>query len=137
MRRTLQTAFQIQKRYPDVPIEIWPDFREAHDAICNQGSPTSILQQEFPNLDFSECLSEWTYEPHTSCRASERADRVRRRLREHPVNTIVCVTHRGFIEYLVLEDQIFRNCEVGYFKFSGNVEAEIQRCGKGENTSEL
>jgi len=60
-----------------------------------------------------------------------------RRLREHPANRIVCVTHRGFIEYLVLEDQIFRNCEAGYFKFSGNVEAEIQRCGKGENTPEL
>jgi broad specificity phosphatase PhoE len=116
MRRTIQTAFtafpaalKSTVEEERIPIEVWPDLREAHDAICNHGSPTQVLKEEFPDLDFSECKNEWTYETHTRERAEKRAEVVRQRLKNHPAQNIVCITHRGFIEYLI-ESHIFANC---------------------------
>lgn len=132
MRRTIETAFTafgttVDSNEP-LPIEVWPDLREAHDAICNHGSPVAMLQMEYPHLDFSECNAKWTYETHTHADAEERAERVRRRLKEHSARKIVVVTHRGFIAHLV-ESHIFGNCEVGAFGFLSSEEAELKRMG--------
>ena len=66
MRRTIETAITAFGTNVDankaLPIEVWPDLREAHDAICNHGSPVAVLQMEYPHLDFSECNAEWIYE---------------------------------------------------------------------------
>jgi broad specificity phosphatase PhoE len=116
MRRTIQTAFTafptaIKHTCEEerIPVEVWPELREVHDAICNHGSPIEVLKEEFPDLDFSECMAEWTYDTHTHERAVKRAEFVRQRLKNHPAINIVCITHRGFIAYLV-ESHIFANC---------------------------
>jgi broad specificity phosphatase PhoE len=148
MRRTIQTAFTAfptaVKHTCDeerIPVEVWPELREAHDAICNRGSPTEILVEEFPDLDFSECMAEWTYETHTHERAVKRAEVVRQRLMNHPAQNIVCITHRGFIAHLV-ESHIFAHCgtfkslvlsvmlmflEIGLFNFVDPEVAESRR----------
>ena len=132
MRRTIETAFTAFGTTVDaneaLPIEVWPDLREAHDAICNHGSPITVLQMEYPHLDFSECNSERTYETHTHADAEKRAERVRRRLKEHSAQKIVVVTHRGFIAHLV-ESHKFVNCEVGIFGFLSPEQAELKRVG--------
>jgi broad specificity phosphatase PhoE len=93
MRRTIQTALlafsQLLHGSDPVQIEVWPDLREAHDAICNQGSPVADLKMEFSALDFSECMPQWNYEAHTPERAEKRAERVRRRPSKHPEQYIV------------------------------------------------
>jgi broad specificity phosphatase PhoE len=87
MRRTIETAFTAFGTTVDankaLPIEVWPDLREAHDAICNHFSPVAVLQMEYPHLDFSECNAERTYEKHSHADAEKRAERVRRQLKEH------------------------------------------------------
>jgi broad specificity phosphatase PhoE len=125
MRRTIQTALVA---FGSCPLEIWPDLRETYDGICQHGSPISVLQHEFPHLNFSECDDNWTYEPYTHERAEKRAERERRRVREHPAQNIVLVTHRGFIGYLV-ERPKFRNCEIELFNFA-SVEKALARYGK-------
>jgi hypothetical protein len=49
MRRTIETAFAAfhttLEADGSLPIEIWPDLREAHDAICNRGSSLVELQR--------------------------------------------------------------------------------------------
>ena len=126
MRRTIQTALVA---FGSCPFEIWPDLRETYDGICQRGSPISVLQHEFPHLNFSECHQEWTYEEHTHERAEKRAERVRRRIREHPSRNIVLVTHRGFIGYLV-ERPKFRNCEIEVYNFALVEKAALIRYGK-------
>jgi broad specificity phosphatase PhoE len=126
MRRTIQTALIA---FGSCPLEIWPDLRETYDGIWNRGSPISVLQHEFPHLNFSECKEEWTYEENSHERAEKRAERVRRRVREHPAQNIVLVTHRGFIGYLV-ERPKFRNCEIEVFNFAPIEKAEMVRYGK-------
>jgi len=132
MRRTIETAFTAFPATVDangaLPIEVWPDLREAHDAVCNHGSPVAVLQKEYPHLDFSECNAEWTYEKHSHAGAEKRAERVRRRLREHPAQKIVLLTHRGFIAHLV-ESHKFVNCETGVFSFLSPEYAELRRMG--------
>lgn len=130
MRRTIDTALaafgDILAANRPIPIEVWPDLREAHDAVCNHGSPVAVLRSEYPHLDFSECNDDWTYEKHTHAGAEERAENVRRRLKEHPARNIVLVTHRGFIAYLV-QSHTFSNCEFGIFGFLSPEDAESKR----------
>jgi len=132
MRRTIETAITAFGTNVDankaLPIEVWPDLGEAHYAICNRGSPLAVLRMEYPHLDFSECNAEWIYEKHSRADAEKRAERIRRRLKEHPAQKIVVVTHRGFIAHLV-ESYIFDNCEIGVFGFLSPEQAELKRMG--------
>jgi broad specificity phosphatase PhoE len=94
--RRIETAFAaftpVDTKEP-IPIEVWPDLREAHDAACNHGSPVAVLQKEYPHFDFSQCNSEWTCGKHTPSGAERRAERVRQRLKEHPAQKIVLIIH--------------------------------------------
>jgi broad specificity phosphatase PhoE len=110
MIRTIETAYyalhgKLSK------ILIWPDLREAHDAICNQGSPRINLINRYPGLDFSECSPVWDYERHTAENAQLRASRVRLRLERlsKDYRNILVVTHRVFIAHLVAGTR-FSNC---------------------------
>ncbi|KAJ7286500.1 histidine phosphatase superfamily [Mycena rebaudengoi] len=102
MVRTIQT---VSAAFPDilhsktVPLDIWPDLREAHDAICNQGVSRSQLATQYPSLDLSLCAEEWDYSPHSEDAAVQRATR----------QNILLVSHRGFIAYLAGGSQ-FSNC---------------------------
>ena len=109
MTRTIQTALlafgaALGNPSGDGPkVEIWPDLREAHGAICNQGVSRADLASQFPQFDYGECLEEWDYPDHSAQEATERAERVRSRLRELSAvhENIYVVSHRGFIAYLV------------------------------------
>ncbi|KAF8312887.1 histidine phosphatase superfamily [Amanita rubescens] len=108
--QTAQTAFYNILRGPAaVPLMIWPDLREISDAIFNQGVSRFALLEKFPDLDFSLCMEEWDYEPHSYIAALERAERVKAALWKCDEKDIVIVSHQGFISYLV-EGPLFSNC---------------------------
>ncbi|KAJ7137950.1 phosphoglycerate mutase-like protein [Mycena epipterygia] len=120
MDRTIQTALAA---FPDlllpsskIRVEIWPDLREAHDAICNKGVPRAKLAAKFPAIDFSLCREEWDYEDHSDEVAIRRAKRVRDALAGRPEQSILLISHRGFIDYLVSGPQ-FSNCELRSYTF--------------------
>jgi broad specificity phosphatase PhoE len=108
MARTIQTA-QIFLRsikdnsLPDIPIIAWPDLREAYDADCNKGRGRADLEDRYPQLDFSLCAEEWNYEAHSIEAATERAERVRQKLKGlmETHRDIAIFSHIGFINYLV------------------------------------
>ena len=116
MTRTIQTARTLFPSAftggPDaIPLKIWPDLREAHDAICNQGRSRAEMQALHPDLDFSACDEEWNYKPHCFEDSADRAAAVRKELMKLPGPHIVVVGHMGFIGYLVDTNQVeFGNC---------------------------
>ncbi|KAJ7029414.1 hypothetical protein C8F04DRAFT_1265066 [Mycena alexandri] len=77
MTRTIQTALAT---FPDllaqntVALEIWPDLREAHDAVCNQ-------------------VKSGDYEVHSAEAATCRAKRVRAALAERTERNILLRQH--------------------------------------------
>ena len=108
MTRTIQTALNafpalIGATSFQVNVQIWPDLREAHDAICNKGVSGAEMTAKFPQFNFLDCPEEWDHPPHTAESAVVRAERVRHRLEELTITykNIALVTHRGFIAFLV------------------------------------
>ncbi|KAF5663632.1 hypothetical protein FHETE_7337 [Fusarium heterosporum] len=94
-------------------VQVWPDLRESHDAICNKGISRADLSAKFPELDFSACPKEWNFPTHTPDDATVRAERVRRRLKETAVlgdyKDILLVTHRGIAAFMV-QGERFKVC---------------------------
>lgn len=106
MTRTIQTVkLAFREWLQSTTIQVWPDLREAHDAICNQGVSRADLEAKFPDINFAECPDEWNYPPHSVDDAAARAERVRERLKglvdSGVYQNIYLVTHRGFIAFLV------------------------------------
>lgn len=108
MTRTIDTALIVlkssQKKDPvSVPIMVSPDLREAHDAEGNKGVARVTMQTKYPTLDFSRCSETWDYELHTVDESTQRAERVRKSLKELSglYKNILLVTHRGFLAFLV------------------------------------
>lgn len=123
MMRTIETALLafpdlIGGPAPTVPVLIWPDLREAHDAICNIGVSRAELEAQFPNLDFSECSVDWDYPPTTVADAEARAEQMRIRLRDYSrkYRNIAVLTHRGFLAFLVQGER---------FGFCGKLKEEV------------
>ncbi|KAJ7073829.1 histidine phosphatase superfamily [Mycena amicta] len=99
---------------PIPKLEVWPDLREAHGAICNLGVSRAKLAAVFESqitLDLSLCSEEWDYEVHSKEEAKRRAERVRKALAQRTERDILLVTHRAFIKYLV-ETPRFENGEM-------------------------
>ncbi|KAF5024658.1 hypothetical protein F66182_3280 [Fusarium sp. NRRL 66182] len=81
MTRTIQTALftfhhLLSCSPAKVEIQVWPELREAHDAICNTRVSRADMETKFPNLDFSACHREWDYPPHDFEDAAARAEGV-------------------------------------------------------------
>ncbi|KAF7558497.1 hypothetical protein G7046_g5666 [Stylonectria norvegica] len=130
MTRTLQTALLvfghlITGPQPKVEVQVWPDLREAHDAICNKGISRADLAAKFPQFDLSACNEEWDYSPHTAEDATVRAERVRRRLKDLSVSyaNIFVISHRGFIAFLV-QGARFDVCEYRSYRFAVDDEVD-------------
>jgi broad specificity phosphatase PhoE len=130
MTRTIQTAMNIfpflQQPAPwPVEVEIWPDLREAHDAICNIGVSRAALATRFPSFDFKTCPEEWYYALTTEEGATRRAEDVRQRLKRLAMTykNIVLITHRGFIAFLV-KGRRFNVCDVRSFRFASEEEEQ-------------
>ncbi|KAJ7481031.1 histidine phosphatase superfamily [Mycena galericulata] len=121
MVRTIQTAMSAFPDLLDQPssatiLEIWPDLREAHDAVCNLGVSRAKLSAAFPGVDLSHCSEEWDYEEHSDEAAALRAERVRTALAQRPEQNILLISHRVFIDCLVAGPQ-FANCELRSYIF--------------------
>lgn len=108
MTRTIQTALialdsLIGTSPFKVDVQVWPDLREAHDAICNKGVSRIEIATKFPQFNFLDCPDEWDYPPHTVQGAIDRAETVRKRLQglSAKYKNIVLITHRGFIAFMV------------------------------------
>lgn len=143
MTRTIQTAMNafpfLQGPGPfPVEVQVWPDLREANDAICNKGLSQSEMQAKFPQFDFSQCLEEWNYLPHTIEDATARAETVRQRLKDLSAKykNIVLVTHRGFIAFLV-KGRRFNMCEIRSYRFATDEEMKNPKAGLGLNCDTL
>lgn len=139
MTRTIQTAMNafpssIGSPPTGTEVQIWPDLREAHDAICNQGISRADIAAKFPHLDFSECPEEWNHPPHTIETATIRAEKVRRRLQDlsKVYKNIALITHRGFIAFLVKGDR-YDVCETRSYRFGTEEEAEADSLRFGVN----
>ncbi|EJD41095.1 phosphoglycerate mutase-like protein [Auricularia subglabra TFB-10046 SS5] len=123
MTRTIQTAFAL---FPDglraggLPLHIWPELREAHDAACNKGRPRAEMQRAYPHLDFSLCAEVWSYEPHSFQAAVQRAESVRRRFLALPGPDVVVVGHRGFLAFLVETITQFENLEMRTYRIASD-----------------
>ena len=143
MTRTIETAINIfpflTKPGPfDIPTQIWPDLREAHDAICNKGLSRSELASKFPQFDFSECHEEWDYPEHSVEGATARAERVRRRLKDLSTmyNNIAVITHRGIKAFLV-KGKRFGLAEMRAYRFATEEESQDDSIRRGVNTDTL
>jgi broad specificity phosphatase PhoE len=143
MTRTIETAmnifpFLIEPGPFDIPTQIWPDLREAHDAICNKGLSRSELASKFPQFDFSECHEEWDYPEHSIEGATARAERVRRRLKDLSTtyNNIAVITHRGIKAFLV-KGKRFGLAEMRTYRFATEEESKDDSIRRGVNTDTL
>lgn len=103
-----------------VEVQIWPDLREAHDALCNKGVSREAISRKFPQFDFSSCSKEWDYEAHSTETATARAESVRKRLQKlsETYDNIVVITHRGFAAFLV-QGNTLGLCGEFSFSFDG------------------
>jgi broad specificity phosphatase PhoE len=143
MTRTIQTAMNIfpflraQSPFP-TSVQIWPDLRETHDARCNKGHSRAEMQAKFPQLDFAECHEEWDYAPHSIEDATERAERVRARLKalSGSCKNIAVVTHRGLISFLV-KGRRFDVCEHRSYRFATEDEVNDEKVRLGLNCDTL
>lgn len=143
MTRTIETAMNI---FPflaevgpfDTPTQIWPDLREANDAICNKGLSRAELASKFPQFDFSECHEKWDYPEHSIEGATARAERVRKRLRDLSAthNNIAVITHRGIKAFLV-KGKRFGLAETRCYRFATEEEGQDEKIRRGVNTDTL
>lgn len=94
-----------------IPMIAWPDLREAYDAHCNKGHGRAELEDRYPQVDFSLCAEEWDYEVHSTEEATQRAERVRQKLKGlmETHRNIALFSHIGFISHLVQRAR-FRLC---------------------------
>lgn len=143
MTRTIETAMNmfpfLTKTGPfRIPVQIWPDLREANDAVCNKGLSRKELASKFPQFDFSECNEEWNYPEHSIEAATERAERVRRRLKDLSAtySNIAVITHRGIKAFLV-KGKRFGLAEVRRYRFATEEEAQNDDIRRGVNTDTL
>ncbi|CAN9205308.1 unnamed protein product [Alternaria alternata] len=138
MTRTIQTAMNVfpslSSAQDKIEVQIWPDLREAHDAICNKGISRAEISAKFPHLNFSECPEEWDHPPHTIEGATIRAEEVRRRLKALPkeYKNVALITHRGFIAFLVKGDR-YDVCEIRSYRFGTDEESEAESLRYGIN----
>ena len=132
LRRTIQTAL-LGLASSHTPLELDPDLQEADRWPCDTGSDIPLLEAEFSgySLDFSHLPRDWNnkkgvYAP-TPEALEERARNVRRSLRNREEQTILVVTHGGFLAYLVPEAEPFANTEWRFYQFQGPASAEEAR----------
>ncbi|XXG93979.1 hypothetical protein Hte_000230 [Hypoxylon texense] len=107
LRRTLETLqYSLQwLRDRGVPVDVRAEWQETTNNPCDIGDDPSVLQEEWPDLDFSSLDPVY---PHKTglYEASEaayqkRASFARRWLFKRPEKCILVVTHSGFLKRTV------------------------------------
>lgn len=97
-RRTLESAAIVAGRL-GLDIEVDPLVRERCAFSCDQGSPASLLRQEWPGIDFSRLEEHWwgrRIESQASIEARVRAF-AQRITRSADWRATLVVSHWGFI----------------------------------------
>ncbi|TVY16363.1 putative phosphatase [Lachnellula arida] len=131
MTRTIQTALLAFSPLIDrVQVQVCPELREAHDAVCNTGVGRADLIAKFPQCDFSACSETWDYPLLSVEQATLRAQDLRQHLSvlSNSYKNILLITHRGFIAYLV-EGSRYDLCESRSYKFATEDEIATKRYG--------
>ncbi|KAI1760355.1 phosphoglycerate mutase-like protein [Hypoxylon sp. FL1150] len=107
LRRTLQTVhYSLQwLRDRGVPVEVRAEWQETSSNPCDIGDDPSVLQKEWPELDFSSLDPIYPQKIglYESSEAAyrKRASFARRWLFKRPEKCIVVVTHSGFLKRTV------------------------------------
>lgn len=160
MRRTLQTAtigldWLIQKGVKVLPDAMW---QENCDKPCDTGSEISVMQKEFPGIDFSAV--DPTYPDKTTNLSSNpyaftqkailaRGQTCLKALYDRPEKVIAVVSHSGFLRTAVcnraffnadwrvfgFDEEAMRNDEEG--KFILKESEETERMGGGMGRSDV
>ncbi len=126
MRRTLQTASTALDWLIEdgVKVEADADWQEFYDKPCDTGSPTSELEAQYPNFDFS------TVDPiypdksspngkryaHNRSAVLARAQLALHKLYGRPEKLIILVSHSAFMRLAVTGAQ-FANADYRVFDF--------------------
>lgn len=94
-RRTLETSIIAFGRNP-IPH---PGFQENSEKPCDTGSPTSVLREEFPTLDFSLLVDGWNSKKgewaSDEVALANRAAKMRKWLMEREEEEMIVVSHGG------------------------------------------
>ncbi len=108
MKRTLQTALLIFPKR-NVPIIVNQDLAEHKCAQCNLGSKADVLENEFPQFDFSSLTKKWNH-LESSYQFQMRVDDFNKVVSDKKVKAIAIVSHAGYIKRLT--GHKLKNCEV-------------------------
>jgi broad specificity phosphatase PhoE len=106
-RRALQTAAPLIERLGLTP-RITPLVRERYAFSCDIGSPRSVLEADFPELDFDGLDEVWWHDgtlgedgrplPESEASVLDRAARFRDEMARHPAEErTLLVSHWGFL----------------------------------------
>ncbi|KAI0175642.1 phosphoglycerate mutase-like protein [Hypoxylon sp. FL1284] len=121
LRRTLQTVqYSLQwLRDLGVPVEVRAEWQETSSNPCDIGQDASVLQDEWPDLDFSSLDPVYPQKIglYESSEAAyrKRATFARRWLFQRPEKCIVVVTHSGFLRRTVKGPK-YKNVEYRTYK---------------------
>jgi broad specificity phosphatase PhoE len=134
MRRTLQTAtigldWLIKKGIKVMPDANW---QENADKPCDTGSPISVMEEEFPNYDFSTV--DQNYPDKTTNLSSNpyaftqkailaRGQSCLKALYDRPEKVIAVVSHSGFLRTAVC-NRMFFNADWRIFTFDEDAMAK-------------
>ncbi|KIJ45840.1 hypothetical protein M422DRAFT_226903 [Sphaerobolus stellatus SS14] len=136
LTRTIETMYNVLNANAsgsDLPIEIWPNVREALHGKYNIGSTQRELSKKFPALDFSGCHEGWEGKTVSWDAAEERAEEVLRALRQREEEHILVVSHAVFIYLMTQSDDYFMNCELRSYELDG--EGELKEVAKNIDAS--
>ena len=110
LRRTLMTSDIIFSKVK-LPALVNTLPRERGDYSCDYGSPSSIIQQEFPHHDFSDLKEIWWTEKESCNHVIERVERFKEFLNQQPETRIAVVSHGFFLKTFLNNGRRCDNCE--------------------------
>ncbi|KAF2645779.1 phosphoglycerate mutase-like protein [Massarina eburnea CBS 473.64] len=146
MRRTLQTAtLGLHWLIKEKGIEVLPDagWQENAEKPCDTGSPISVMENEFPDFDFSKVdplypdkttnkkTNPYAYTPEALL---ARGQTCLKNLYSRPEKVIAVVSHSGFFRVAVCNRRFF-NADWRVFEFDEERMKEIRESraeGEGE-----
>jgi len=96
--RTLQTASLMYPKTPKVAMECLKEYPQEVE-ICNQRSSTYFLQQCFPEVDFSDLVTEEQDWPNVKITPAQNKERAQAIISMRPETRIALVTHSTWLKY--------------------------------------
>jgi len=101
--RTLQTASLMFPKTKKVAIECLKEYPQERE-ICNRRSSKSVLQQCFPDIDFSDLPHEEQDWPNQKTTPAQNKKSIKAIVSMCPESKIALVTHSTWLKYYVNND---------------------------------